>query len=137
MCRPNGQEKGVKVKLNPHKISFLVHASEWKYELRRKTHRLIDEKSQRYLEAPREDVEEITSESDNEADYVPRAPEPVVTRLDPLMQGSAYQSYNRDQMIQSRPGAATLLPFVWVSPYTQPGEESSSSEDPYNMTALH
>ncbi|KAI3774657.1 hypothetical protein L1987_49216 [Smallanthus sonchifolius] len=97
-------EKGVKVKLNPHKISFLVHASEWKYELRRKMHRLIDEKSQRYLEAPREDVEEIMSESDNEAEYVSRAPEPVVSRLDPRMQRSAYQSYNRDQMIQSHPG---------------------------------
>ncbi|KAI3786388.1 hypothetical protein L1987_40029 [Smallanthus sonchifolius] len=94
----------IKVKHNPYKMSLLVRASEWKYELRRKMHRLIDEKSQRYLEAPRENVEEIMSENDNEAEYVSRAPEPVVTGLDPRMQGSAYQSYIRDQMIQSHPG---------------------------------
>ncbi|KAI3801465.1 hypothetical protein L1987_29570 [Smallanthus sonchifolius] len=85
-------------------MSLLVRASEWKYELRRKVHRLIDQKSQRYLEAPREDVEENMSDSDHEAEYVPRAPEPVVIGFDPQRQGSVYQSYIQDQMRQSCPG---------------------------------
>ncbi|KAI3763425.1 hypothetical protein L1987_53884 [Smallanthus sonchifolius] len=60
-------------------------------ELRRKVHRLIDQKSQRYLEAPREDVEENMSDSDHEAEYVPRAPEPVVTRSQEIVENRVHR----------------------------------------------
>ncbi|KAI3742341.1 hypothetical protein L1987_60021 [Smallanthus sonchifolius] len=97
------QERGNKTRHNPYKMSLLVRASEWKYELRKKVHQLIDEQSRRYLEASRADVDENVSDSDKEAEYVPWTLEPVITGFDTQIQGSPYHSYIRDQMMQSRP----------------------------------
>ncbi|KAI3797520.1 hypothetical protein L1987_32778 [Smallanthus sonchifolius] len=131
-------ERGNKMRHNPYKMSLLVHASEWKYELRKKSQEIGENRVYRRAKIHQQELfrnqdfmyhEQIRHERDYERGHA------YTVRLHP--ENWADPTRQPYSVTQQLPHYAKSTPFIWVSPYAQTEKGASSSGDPYSMTSLH